>query len=486
MNLLKRCSGELWMMVWWLLLLFVTRAFPFRSSSIPLWYDPGLYKSMFLSYTQLWVSRDFSSLPAWILSMYEPWLGMEWSLRLLLTWWRTDSLLTIWIILAAFLPAVGVWLLARRRWRFAWTAAFLLAIFSFTQYQVFWWHYWKQLIAMFFVAILVWWRDRRKRRQMVPIVAALFLIHRPAAVLVACVAIIRGITLIFCRAYHDFFRLCTSVLISLLLTILPLAPFWETLFAPLFWFFITEIDLPTINESFQQWGTFLTVREYLLVGWLTLLWALWWVAKSQKIIKEQTVALFAFIILFLRVFGQWFFFQRMIWYLDMFVLVFAGVCSSLLRKGQRWKKMIVILLFCVQIGMMIYRTYRTYRPLIEQEEFAFISQMGTTIENDAVIIVPGINYSPRVQWRTQREVIAPWLFDMNRRWFLDGDWTTKWIDVSAEEKCRWLLQDYPELVHRPLYLWIWSKQELTDIQGACFVLLQAGKSWSRRKVVPSR
>jgi hypothetical protein len=104
--------------------------------------------------------------------------------------------------------------------------------------------------------------------------------------------------------------------------------------------------------------------------------------------------------------------------------------------------------------MCFYRTYRTYRPLIEQNEFAFVAQIGRSIEANARIIVPGIDYSPRVQGWTQREVLAPGLFDLNRRGALDQQWTTKRLEVSAKEKCLRLEQDYPELRDNPVYLWI--------------------------------
>lgn len=97
----------------------------------------------------------------------------------------------------------------------------------------------------------------------------------------------------------------------------------------------------------------------------------------------------------------------MIGYLDIFViLVAASVCTNL-REGNWMKRTVVIIICLYQISALGYRTYRTYRPLIESTEFAFLSQIGRQIEPNAHIIVPGIDYSPRVQGRTQREVLAP-------------------------------------------------------------------------------
>lgn len=55
---------------------------------------------------------------------------------------------------------------------------------------------------------------------------------------------------------------------------------------------------------------------------------------------------------------------------------------------------------------------------------------------------------------------------------LDQDRTTKWLSVSAEEKCTWLKRDYPELMDFPVYLRIGSKQPFTEVDSACFVRLE--------------
>jgi len=470
------------MIVFWLILFFVIRSFPFRFSSIPLWYDPWLYKSMFLAYLNLWTIRDFSALPPRIQSMYEPLLGMIGSSWLMITWWWTESILTWGFVFISFLPILGICLLARRRWTLSWYFAFFLAVFSFTQYEVFWRHYRKQLVAMFFLTIVVWWWERRKWREMMPLVTGVFLVHRPAAVFILCVGVLRGGYLFFRREYKQVIHLWWSILLALLLALPIILPFLQTLFTPLIWFFWREIDIPTLQDGFQQWWTFLTIHEYLLIWWLTLLWACWWVRKKIKPTVDGPILVLAFLFFFVRVFGQWFFFQRMIGYLDMFVLVFAGGACSILWKGQWWKKIVVISICMMQMSMMLYRTYRTYRPLIEKDEFAFLSQIGKTMPSNALVIVPGIDYSPRVQWRTQSDVLAPGLFDLNRRGLLDEAWNSKWVSRSAQEKCIWFQRDYPDLLDRPVYLWVWSKQQKTELKGACFDLLQQGKWWSRRKM----
>jgi hypothetical protein len=412
--------------------------------------------------------------------MHEPFVGMWASIGIHIAEGRSDYMLTRGIVLVALLPVIGIRLVARRHSGTAWLFALLLTVFSFTQYQIFWRHYRKQLIALFLVLVVIWWWDRGRRWLMTPIVGAVYLIHRPAGLFLLLVAAVWWVFLLVKRSARETRGLWWSSALALLVAWPILLSFRETLFAPVIGPFFAQIDLPTINDWFQAWGTFLTISEYFLVGGISLFLAWWgiWHAKKQR---GRSVSLVAVCVLLVWVFGQRFFFQRMIGYLDVFVVIFAGIGCAYLRRGKSRKKVFVIMLCLLQIGIFSYRTYRTYRPLIEANEFAFLSQIGRQIEADAVVIVPGIDYSPRVQWWTQREVIAPWLFDLNRRGNLDEAWTTKWLAASTQQKCDALSIDYPELADRPIYLRIWSKQPPTPVDGACFVLITEGEWWSRWK-----
>lgn len=468
-----------------LLLFVVTRSFPFWTSVIPLWYDPGLYKSMFLAYINLESLWQLSALPNRIQYMYEPFLWLWWTTAIpLMVWWRHDSILTRWWVFIALLPILWIWLWAHRFWTRAWLFALLLAVTSFTQYQVFWWQYRKQAIGMFLLMVVLRWWERKARWQMIPLLSALFLVNRPAAVLIAFVWLIHLIILLIRREWKQIKLFVWSILIAFFLALPILFPFLKIQFAPLISLFIQHIDLPTLNEWFQASGTFLTTREYLLLSGVLLLVAIWWFVKNVTNKDQIRRGVFhtAWLVLVLRVFWQWFFFQRMIGYLDMFVIIFAGIICASLREWNGRKKWAVLLLIASQSGMLFYRWYRTYRPLIEPNEFAFLTQIGKTIEEDAVIIVPGIDYSPRVQWRTQREVLAPWLFDLNRWWNLDEQWTSNRLSATPQQKCASLSRDYPELQWRPVYLRQWLKQPETDLQWACFQLLQSKEWWSRWKM----
>lgn len=471
-----------WVFIWGILLivfLILTRSFPFWTSPIPLWYDPWLYKSMFLAYMDL-ETIDFSMLAPWIQHMYEPFLWLWWKVGIALVLWGWhDSLLTRGWVFIALLPVLWMWLVAHRFWTRAWLFAVLLAVTSFTQYQIFWWQYRKQAVGMFLLLVVLWWWERKERWKMIPILIALFLVNRPAAVLIACVGVMYCGILLVRRDRKQMRWFGWSVLIAYVFALPVLYPLLKTQIVPLFALFLQHINVPTLNDWFQAWGTFLTIREYLFLAWIFLLPAFWWIKILQKKQFSWTVLLITLFVLTIRVFWQWFFFQRMIGYLDMIVIIFAWITLASMREWKIRKKIIVCAFILYQCGMLFFRWYRTYRPLIEPNEFAFIAQIGNTISSNAVIVVPGIDYSPRVQWWTQHEVLAPWLFDLNRWWNLDEQWNTKRLTATAQEKCDRLRQDYPEIMDRPVYVWQWLKQPQTDLQWACFQLIQS-KAWRSR------
>lgn len=472
--------------IWWLgiglLIAVLVRVFPFFASSIPLGYDPWLYRSMFLAYGGLEHLGMLHTLPTWIQRMYEPLLGMRWAIGLQVWWPWSDTVLLWWRAVVSCLPLLGIRLIANQRGKSAGIFAVVFAVASFTQYELFWRHYRKQIFAMFLLCVVIWWRKRAQWWQMVPLLSGLILLHRPAAVLVGTTALVWWIWLWrnkWAQATRALRASCASAGCIAGLVMLPLR---DELVAPLRWVLVWWGGSGVDGNG---WWVFLSVTEYLLVARPSLLLAGvggWhFLSRRQRwggVLHSMSV------LLLIWIGTQALFFQRMLGYLDMVVVIYAGVGSALLRTGKIWQKYVVIGLLLIQSGVMLYRVDRTYAPLIEQDEFAFLSQIGTHLEEDAVIVVPWINYSPRVQGWTQREVVAPGLFDLNRWGTLDTQWETKRWSVSAEEKCARFTNDYPELRNRPVYLWIGSKQETTDLAGWCFERLAGGERWSRWKRLP--
>lgn len=511
---------------------FVTRGWPFVMSiwqwggewndilslGIPLWYDPWLYKLMWQAYIQLWAQRDFALLPSRIQHMYEPWLWMRWALVVavmgggwgLAMWalwglaiWASwglgsvvvpDWILTRWwVAVSAFLP-LCLYLVGRKISQPVAIFALLFGAVSCTQWEVFWRAYRKQLlwICLLLVTLRLWMDGRRWGS--VPVVSAVFLVNRPAGALLVLIAAGRGIVQIlnswWWRTMVWRSALCKmgGVLIGGALVALPVGRVFVHDQIIALWGAFRQAfgDLPHWWDVYQQWWSFLTTIEYVRAWWWAIVGGLTgvlvWIYMSRNVktppLRAWVWIVVATVILLLRVFGQGFFFQRMIGYLDVFlILMMAYVCGevwvstrfSFYQKTMFWTILGgVITVTTVYFGMLPRMDAPRWEPRITGRELQFIKNIPTYVPADAVLIVPSRWYSPWVGWWSQREVIAPALFDRNVR--SQDERAEIRLESTGEEICDAIIDAYGYLhdMHRPLYVVTWPREPNLDLVGSCF------------------
>lgn len=430
---------------------------------------------MFLEYFSLSSFLHLDQLPHRIQSMYEPFIWILGSSYLHIIWGRSDGILTRWRLLMSLSLLLGAYMLGKlRSKRIAWLALIICAL-SFAQYAVYWWSYWKQLLGLFFVCITLRSRSKNKIWQTIPFLITTALINRAWALLLGGIALIRSLHLIYRKQRDTISSLIASICIAELIALPILLPFLDAQIIPLLQPFFDSIDIPMLNDGYQAGGSFLTLWEYRTTSrYLWIGGIRYFVTGNRKQVTGNLVVV-ASLILILWVFGQGFFFQRMIGYLDLFLCVLTAVALSKLADLRRWKGMIWIF-FTIQIITTFYWWNILHMPIIEQSEFAFINKEITKLSSDSTIIVPSIWYSPRIRGRSSGQVIAPGLFDTNRRWDASQWWTQRRYNQTPEIKCHNLKQDYPEIINTPVYVRIGSKGEPDNYSGACFHVIVTHES----------
>jgi hypothetical protein len=472
-----------------LLFILLLRSRDFFHNNIPLGYDPGLYKEMFIRYYELWNNRNFSILPKWIQSMYEPGLGMIWATfqhlvlpfqDVRLTWW--------WLAISALLP-LATYMLAKKINKETWILAALLVWLSFIQYAVFRRAYWKQTLGISLVLITLSLRSERKIRISLPLLILLGITNRASLLRIILIDIIWWIYILITKKnYIDkkktLYALWWVWIMGWISIIYILRPFIQDQIISIIKPFISSISIPDYNDSYQSGGTFLATREYIKTAWYSIITGIIWLglvikkirnhSKTKDSITDEshtTMRLWscATIIMLIRVFGQWFFFQRMIGYLD----VMMCICSAyaLLQLKWSWRWWIIWLFLIINSITTFYRRRIIHPPLINTEEFVSIREFGKSTTKDDIIISPWFRYSPWIQWWTSWEVLAPWLFDIGRRWDASQWRESRWYNKSPETKCANIQSDYPELSGKDIYLRIGSKQWQENFSGACFTLM---------------
>lgn len=287
--------------------------------------------------------------------------------------------------------------------------------------------------------------------------------------------------------------------------------------------FFTTIDVPQFADTYKSWGSFLTTWDLIRTHWIVLLLSVFWVGvcmiQKPKLMIVHPLLFLSWLLWTWWVVGQLIFYQRMMGYANIFWCMAAwygiywlwtwGSEKMSMRKHEKtraWSivlwvyalKILIVFLLVFQWWIWYTWTDRMWRPWIPQAEFETIQNIDAIVEPDAVIIVPGIDYSPRVLWWSWRAIIAPGFYTLNQWWTVQQDWLAYRRDQDGEGKCLSLKENYGDL-HVPLYVWIGNFQPIAhpdqvrptyaDVVdslswGSCFARVDAlsGKAWSFWKV----
>lgn len=499
MNWEKIARYLLWLCILAVLLLWWWRFWHFVVQDIALGYDPGRYRANFAAYIDLLPYFNFGLLEDWIQRVFPPYVGMMSAITSLITWLSLDRSVTRWVAGQSLL--VSVWLyvaLSSIDKRVALVAAGLSWI-SFVQYQVFWRNYIKQLWGMFFLLITVWLLIRRKYVVAIPIIAALAVTHRPA--LLMLVALCSGWVLL---QWVDWLRsklwdqritgidtawLFSLIWASVVAAVLALGAYGD-LFAiqilPLFGRFFSALDtlgVPVINDSFKAGGTFMTTIDFFKTNWIILLASIWGYIVSFKDRRYRWIHI-GYVFSLLWIFGQLTFYQRMMGYGDLFFLALTAVLlvRVLTRRRQRgW--IVMVGAFVIHGAIYAYRVHRSWRPIIETQEFEFIQTLPDILPEDATVMSTHSIYSLRLNGRSERPTIAPGLFGIDRRNKSDRK---TYRESDGALKCEMLQETYGDSITK-LYIRQWSKQQVDDVTGGeCFSVYRASKTrlpWRMYEVV---
>jgi hypothetical protein len=465
----------------WVVLLFAHPVWLYWWQDVPLGYDPGLYKLMVTAFDAVMHIQPLSwwLLPWWIQTMYEPMLGVVYTIRASFWGSAAQSLLPdrmvlfgIWWFVVFVVGALWVYtrsLVEKPVWLWLWA----VAMSSFVLYQLYRWWYFKQLLAS---ALLLCGFGIMLRKSTIPyLVAGLLCLlaasvtHRPA-IIVVIVGVMIWFVLNRKQEYRRALLLC--VLVMIWWVVAWYGSLLEFQFRPIIDEIVQYITLRHTPGHYWGTGTFLTIRDYMLTN-VTI--ALWWVIWTVLMLRGRSSRAHRFhasmlVVLLVWIWFEWFFFQRMIGYIELFFIPWwVYLLDYCWRRKQSWLYRCVVVVVVWQFGLNAYWQQHVRFPLIEKTEFDFIRTINDRIEHPATIVVPWIYYSPWIAWWTNASVIAPWLFDRNQRWDATQWRATYRRSAPGDEKCLALYEYYyKNRAKQAMYVRVWSKQEATPMDGFCF------------------
>jgi hypothetical protein len=443
-------------------------------NEIPLGYDPGMYKWIFVEYSKILWNLDFSVLPGWI--RHEPLLGTIMAI-LGKMWANFDRWLTWWIWIISLIPWTLIFVLLKKENKWMWVIWAWLYWTSIVGYQVFWRGYFKQVIAVNLMLLVLLFIQKKKVFRQSILFLIIIILHKHTA-LYTWVILLGSWILEWYRSKkfpwkQTIFRWLAGVI-------------WLAMYIPIWHQIMSEAIKATWTViSSQTEGDFLSRFLYIRVAWLIVLLSIFgliWKWKKKQFDEFNIWYIVWVFWLLLSVVN----YNRAIVFFDIFVVILAayGIWNLYKHITDKWEiKKFWIFIFAI-IALAVGFNYIVHintnaSPLISQEEFDSIKNIGNITEENAIIINSHRNYTPWIMWRSQRNYINPGMAALDKR--NHAERIKRW-ENDGNYKCEMLKKSYKNL-NRPLYLWLWEQQIPENMSnGKCFSLYQQENSWILWKV----
>ncbi len=425
----------------------IFRIMPYLNNDVPLGYDPGIYKYIMEMYSSNLPGLPGDNLDTWVRNGFEPGLFMITDL-LYLIGYDTRTILTGVYIIFELLLGLGIYAAAGR---FFGKDVGILSLFIFSismvQYQVFWYMYYKNVVALFIMLIALYFL--RSGKYLPFIITATFVgaLHRPTF-------------LIFGFIYLTYIIIHRKEFIKNTLAGAAILVLALTFYIPNLKEAIIDNIEPIVSANIGA-GTFISFFNYQFSSLSYLPFAL---LGSLTLLKRKDLNLFLlwFIITGIIVYFKLIFFNRFIIHLDVAMIILASIgFYELIRSNKRIGTVILFLMLLSSLFVM-HQNAIDAKPLISEKELKIIEQFNS-VENDSYVMSTSSYYSPWIQGYSGRKTIAPGLFDYDR-WNYE-DWRMFW-GTGEKEKALGMLEVY----ERPLYIYLGEKNRIneTKFENECF------------------
>ncbi|MDP2729988.1 MAG: glycosyltransferase family 39 protein [Dehalococcoidales bacterium] len=406
------------------------RLLPLVRSSIPLGYDPGIYKYTMELYYNALPGIPEGELATWVKQTSEQGLfvlsdamhilagtsAMD-NIVYLFPFFGTLLILPLFVVTRnLFGPRVGV-------------IASLLYAVSYTQYSAFTLLYYKNVIGLMLLLLAIYALEKRKDGLMALMFAGLGIFHRPEFLLFALILVPY---LIFNRDRRG------GVILAVMGAALLIAPFWIPRW---------EAYWETVSGGIGA-GTLFGFSTYTMVALAYLPFAVMG-AVYLVINKRLNSVVFYFVITCSIVVFQILFFNRFIIMLDLAMIILAavGVEHSLLqKKGVRVVAgAATVLLVLLASGLPTMTEANNIMPRVDKEQLEAIEWISENTESNAYVLATSSD-APWVLGWSERRVIAPGLFE----WYIQGkeEWF-RFFDSKDPEVAKEFLAVYDS----PIYVY---------------------------------
>ncbi|MCD6398494.1 MAG: glycosyltransferase family 39 protein [Candidatus Aenigmarchaeota archaeon] len=457
----KREKEEFWnekKVVLILLLLFVLvfgmRMIPYIGNSIPLGYDPGFYKYTMDLYANGLPGIVENSLPGWVKMMFPQGLFVLSSQLWLIGGWSAEIVEKILFPLICALLVLPVYMIGNRLFdkKVGIIAAVLYGV-SYTQYAMFTFMYFKNVVGLFLLLLGLFLLERKKYAPMILVYAGLGIYHRPEFLLFSLVLIPWLIKT------KD-----KKLLEAIAITGLMIAPFWfprldynlEVLKG------VIGATTSALSGTPGGGGTFFGFEKY---EWVSLSYLPFGLigALYLTIKKKFNSFFFLFVINGAIVLLQLFFYKRLIISLDLVMILMAaiGIRYAIIGYEKIPKKLSygLLILLIISSGLITVELARNVKPLIGKENLDVIKSLNEMEEN--AFVMTDTNNAPWVLAYSGRRTIAPGLFEWDN--CSKGEWFEFFVTTDLNKTTEFLNR-----YEKPLYIYAYENLGKEKFENKCF------------------
>jgi hypothetical protein len=427
--------------IWFIFLFFLLlRLFPYFNNPVPLGYDAGLYLLNFKTFPHIpqWAQLGFApGLYKVVYPIIKLGISPEWLLIPL-------SIFSQIVLFFSF------YFVSKKLFN---EKVALLTVFIFSvsaiQFRTFWYFYLNNTFALGFLLLTLYFlcKSNFPFASLLTILVGLF--HLPTFLILFLIILAE---IIFNSKRRLFYLkvLLTTLAVSAFYY-LPhykqtIAPFIQPLFK-------STLPLRMISNGSSSSGSFYSLGICFLLTlfyWPLSILGFYTAAKNKVSVRPFAIG---FIIAFLLVMTQFFFFRRYFIMLDVFLVFFAGIGLNFImnkyiknQEGQSLLQFYFLILTLLIIGFVL----KTSSPLIDKSLLAEIKQFGQEKQSAFVLSLSPEDHAWLMGY-TNFPIIAHGYGGYTQLWN-SQQWDTFYSRNKTEEKIKLL-----KLLPRPLYIFINDK-----------------------------
>lgn len=434
-----------------LILVFLFRAIPYIKNKIPLGYDAGIYKFAIeapLTFTDQWLIHNQEPL---FLYLMKP-----------ITFLFSTNFILIWLfIFFNVLLGLAIYLFSKEY--FGKTPAIIsLLIYSVStvQFITFTYMYYRNILGLTLMLFSLTFLNRKgtKNKILFIVLAGLLgALHRPTFYIFGLAYFFFALITPYKNKSYDFKLARTNIISGIAIIVIAFVFYIGKFFPALE---ITSAVINGFTNPGASPGTFISFFQYQFLTLAYLPFALLGFLYLLKN-KKYNILFFWTILNAGIVYFQFFFFNRFIIHLDIALIILSGVGFTQIIQNKKKLGSIILILMLISAGFITYKESLNAKPLISQPELDFLKNIPNITEPNAIIMSFSSELSPWVLAYTDRDIIAPGLFDLNN--WTEPEWQTFWYEED-KEATKELISRY-NTTH-PIYLFTGTR----NFKNPCFEL----------------